>query len=467
MRRDEEAAARPVEGLTTRRVGDDLVVYDPRTHRTHALEPVAAAVLDAVDGRRDAGELAAAARREAGPELGTDVVSQVLAELAEAGLVTLPAGTDRRSVLRLAGAGAAGAVALPLVQSVVAPSVAAAQSGDPGGGDPGGGDPGGGDPGEPTPLQVTTLAGGTQGSADGTGAAAQFDGLNDLAVAPNGTIYVADTRNHRIRAITPTGTVTTFAGSTQGHLDVYRTNSRFSSPYSLALAADGSLYVADTNNHSIRVIRPNGLVNTLVGGQGYADGTGGAARFQNPYGLTVAPDGNIYVADTVNHRIRRVTPTGTVTTLAGGNNGYSDGTGGAAAFSYPTGIVAADDSTLYVTDLGNGRIRAVTPTGTVTTVAGTAGEGFADGTGAAARFNNPWGIVVGSDGTVYVADTRNHRIRAVTPSGTVTTFAGGSGGNNDGTTVDARFNQPAGLAFAPDGTMYVADRNNSRVRKIT
>ena len=171
------------------------------------------------------------------------------------------------------------------------------------------------------------------------------------------------------------------------------------------------------------------IVTTLAGrgSIGFSNGTHTEAVFNSPYGVAVAFDGAVYVADAGNNRIRRVTPTGTVTTLAGSIAGNNDGTGGAARFNNPRGVAVAPDGTIYVADTGNSRIRKVTPTGTVTTIAGST-SGFADGTGAAAQFNAPRGIAVTSDGRIYVADTGNQRIRRVTPTGTVTTIAGSTTG---------------------------------------
>ena len=209
------------------------------------------------------------------------------------------------------------------------------------------------------------------------------------------------------------------------------------------------------------------LVATLAGSTaGFADGTGGAAQFNGPYGVAVDYSGTAYVADGNNHRIRKITSAGVVTTLAGsGARGFSDGTGVAAQFNYPIGVAVDSSGTVYVADAGNNRIRKITPAGVVTTLAGYA-AGSADGTGGAAQFKDPRGVAVDPSGTVYVADYGNHRIRKITPAGVVTTLAGSTAGFADGTGSAARFNVPFGVAVDSSGTVYVADYCNHRIRKI-
>jgi sugar lactone lactonase YvrE len=215
------------------------------------------------------------------------------------------------------------------------------------------------------------------------------------------------------------------------------------------------VYVADTNNHTIRKITPaDGVVTTLAGlagVHGSADGTG-SAQFYSPGGVAVDGTGNVYVADTDNDTIRKVTPAGVVTTLAGsaGVQGNADGTGSAARFNSPDGVAVDDAGYVYVADTANHTIRKITPVdGVVTTLAGAAGvPGSADGTGSDARFNSPGGVAVDDAGNVYVADTDNHTIRKITPAGVVTTLAGAAGalGSANGPGGDARFNRPTGLA---------------------
>ncbi len=326
---------------------------------------------------------------------------------------------------------------------------------------------------------VTTLAGaaGQPGSADGTGIAARFDGPNDVAVDSVGNVYVADFGNDEIRKITPAGVVTTLAGAVYqtGSADGTGSAARFYNPRGVAVDSAGNIYVADTYNDEIRKITPAGVVTTLAGAAqqpGSTNGTGSAARFNEPTGVAVDSAGNIYVADQYNSEVRKITPAGAVTTLAGaaGHIGSADGTGSAARFDYPFGVALDNAGNVYVVDFGNDEIRKITPAGAVTTLAGAAGqEGSADGTGSAARFYRPAGMAVDTAGNVYVADEHNHEIREVTPAGVVTTLAGfpTQRGSADGIGRSASFNSPYGVAVDSAGDIYVADSGNDEIRKIT
>ena len=262
----------------------------------------------------------------------------------------------------------------------------------------------------------------------------------------------------------PVATVTTFVAA-----------AGFAAPTGGALDGDGNLYVTDSNNHTIRKVTPAGVVTTLAGtagSYGSTDGTGADARFQNPYGVAVDGDGNLYVTERENHTIRKVTPAGVVTTFAGsaGSYGSTDGTGAAARFWQPRGVAVDGDGNVYVADTANHTIRKITPAGVVTTLAGTAGSyGSTDGTGAAASFNSPWGMAVDGDGNLFVADTSNHAIRKVTPAGEVTTLAGsaGSSGSVNGIGPAARFSFPTGVVVDGDGNLYVIDNSGSTIRKVT
>ncbi|HTR52766.1 MAG TPA: hypothetical protein VMJ10_18760 [Kofleriaceae bacterium] len=289
-----------------------------------------------------------------------------------------------------------------------------------------------------TPARVvTTLAGlaTSFGSADGTGSAAQFFGPTGVGVGSGGLVYVADTNNCTLRAVTPAGVVTTLAGSAgiEGSGDGSGVNARFSTLRGVAVAGSGIIYVADTAYSTIRAVTPAGAVTTLAGlaeTTGSADGVGSGARFNSPWDVAVDGSGNVYVADYGNTSIRKVTPAGAVTTLAGAYNmiGSADGLGSAARFDLPTGIAADAAGNVYVADGSNCTIRAITPAGLVTTLAGLAGAcGSADGTGSAAQFGIPTSVAVDPAGNVYVADTANATIRKVTPAGVVTTIAGTAG----------------------------------------
>ena len=321
---------------------------------------------------------------------------------------------------------------------------------------------------------VTTLAGspGSYGSADGVGAAAQFNDPAGVAVDGGGNIYVADTGNDTIREITPGGMVTTLAGmaGASGNVDALGTAARFNLPDGVAVDSAGNIYVADSFNESIRKITPAGSVSTLAGGSfGSSDGIGSAAQFNGPEGVAVDSVGNVYVADNGDYTVRQITPAGAVSTLAGGQYGSADGTGTAAQFAQPSGVAVDGTGYVYVADSYNETIRKISPAGGVTTLAGAPSAGRVNGTGSAARFDNPSGVAVDSAGTVYVADAYNSEIRKITPSGQVTTLAGvaNQGGYQNGVGSNARFADPSGVAVDTIGNVYVADSENQAIRKIT
>jgi hypothetical protein len=332
--------------------------------------------------------------------------------------------------------------------------------------------------GESSSFDLELLAGdiGGTGDCDGTGAAARFTSPSGIAVDGTGNVYVADTNNSTIRKITPAGVATTLAGSVRkfGSADGTGAAARFDFPSGVAVDGAGNVYVADTNNSTIRKITPTGVVTTLAGSPGMsggADGTGAAARFSLPSGAAVDIAGNVYIADRDNHTIRRISPTGVVTTLAGtaGMLGSADGTGAAARFSSPTGLAVDGAGNVYVADTDNATIRRITAAGVVTTLAGTAGAtGSADGTGAAARFSNPTDLATDGAGNVYVADRDNHTIRKITNAGVVTTLVGAAGmtGSTDDVGVAARFNLPFGVVADGAGNLYVSDRSNHIIRKV-
>ena len=318
---------------------------------------------------------------------------------------------------------------------------------------------------------VSTLAGSdTPGLVDGIGARAKFNFPCDLVLDPEGNLYVSDQANHSIRKITPRGVVSTYAGTgVPGQANGYRLNAKFNHPYGLALDREGNLYVGDVANHRIRKISPDGMVTTLAGKtKGFLDQKGLQAKFNHPYGLAVDDEKNVYVADSYNNKIRKIAPDGTVTTLAGsGNDGYVDGMGLEAEFYVPIGIVIDAHGNTYVGDEGNSSIRKVAPGGQVTTLAGNGKFSFADGVGREATFNAPGGIAIDASGNLYVADYLNNCIRRVTPSGEVRKIAGNlEKGFADGRPSEAQFYYPFGLAVDAEGTIYVGDQYNHRIRKI-
>lgn len=267
---------------------------------------------------------------------------------------------------------------------------------------------------------VTTFAGspGAMGSTNGTGSAARFSFPSGLAIDANGNVFVSDSGNETIRKITPAGVVSTLAGQPgfSGSENGVGPAARFYNPRGLVVDAAGTLFVADSFNHRIRRISPAGNVTTFAGQgtAGSANGTGTGAQFNYPYGLALNASGTLFVADRQNHTIRVVTAAGVVTTLAGqaGMFGTQDGTGGNARFNEPFDVALDSEGNLYIADQDNNLIRKATPAGHVTTLAGLAGvSGSTDGRGRQARFNTPIGIAVDSRGNVYVADAGSQRIR--------------------------------------------------------
>lgn len=334
---------------------------------------------------------------------------------------------------------------------------------------------------------VTTLAGtaGVSGSADGTGAAAQFRVPNGVAVDGNGNVYVADSNNSTIRKLTPNGVVTTFLGTagTMGSADGIGNAALFNQPFGLAVGGNGNLYIADSSNNTVRTATSGGSVTTIAGsppGTVAQDGQAILARFANPSSIVKDGNGNLFVTDTGANTIRKITSSSVVSTFAGvsGTAGHSDGAGTSAQFSAPTGLAVDGAGNLVVADSGNNTIRRVSSTGAVTTLAGNPGTaGSQDGTGSSALFDSPNGVAIDSSGNVYVADSGNNTIREISPSGVVSTIAGlpspaimypiGLGPTSvDGTGTAARFVNPMGIVVDHSGNLYVADSGSSTIRKV-
>jgi len=312
---------------------------------------------------------------------------------------------------------------------------------------------------------VTILAGffGVSGCADGSGSAARFNFPRGVAADRAGNVYVADRGNHTIRKVTPAGLVTTLAGQagTGTWVDGAGNAARFLHPSGVAVDGEGNVYVADSENLRIRKITANGVVSTLAGSgvRGNADGTGAAAQFgatvfdtEGPQELAVDSAGTVYVADTWNNEIRKVTPAGIVTTLP------------TQFISYVPGVAVDGAGNLYVPD--NKAILKITPNGVASTLAGLAGVvGTNDGAGGAARFSGPFGPSVDAAGNVYVVDGdfSNYTIRKITTNAVVTTLTRpvDQSGSTDQPASAARFATPSGVTVDSGRNTYIADTGKS------
>jgi sugar lactone lactonase YvrE len=328
------------------------------------------------------------------------------------------------------------------------------------------------------PLSIRTFAGSTTaGSSNGPASSARFNHPVGIAAGLSGNVYVADTENSTIRKITPDGNVSTFAGlaGNFGSVDAFGAGARFYGPQAVAANSVGQLYVADSANNTIRKITSGGSVSTLAGVAGVSnsfDGIGSNAQFYHPEGVATDPGGNVYVADTWNHTIRKITPAGAVSTLAGlaGNFGAADGTNSKARFNRPTGVAVDSATNIFITDSLNHTIRKITSNGTVSTIAGLAGVwGSSDGTNNAARFYLPEGISIAGNGDLFVTDSGNQTLRKISFIGTncvVMTVAGLNGfpGSANGTGANAQFYFPAAIGFDSAGYLYVADTGNNTIR---
>ena len=316
---------------------------------------------------------------------------------------------------------------------------------------------------------ATTFAGsGTQNVVDATGTAASFVSPTGIAADAVGNIYVSEELTKNIRKITPGGVVTTFAGSgSSGSTDATGTSASFSKPNNLATDAAGNLYVADYNNQKIRKITPQGVVTTLAGNGsiGSVDGTGIAASFSGPTDLDVDAIGNIFVLEDIG-KIRRITPAGVVTTFSFSFASSAEGKGTKNGFYSPKGMAIDAAGNLYVTDNTNNTVHKITAAGVVTTLAGSGASGSLDGMGSAATFNGPSGIAVDAGGNLYIADAMGSKIRKITPAGMVTTLAGsGSPSSADGIGAAASFKFPLSLVIS-SGKLYVAEYFGYSIRQI-
>ncbi len=322
-------------------------------------------------------------------------------------------------------------------------------------------------------ITLSTYAGsGLIGLQDGSLTEARFNLPRAMVLDANGNMYVADQANNVIRKITTAGQVSTLAGNGEaGSMDGTDSSARFNQPGALVVGKDENIYVADYAGNAIRKVTPQGEVTTVAGDSifGNVNGDGTYARFHGPSGITMDDQGNFYVTDFLNNQIKKITSDYQVSLFAGtGAIGAADGDRLQATFYGPTTITTDKDGNMYVGDWFNFRIRRIDPTGMVSTLAGST-QGYLDSTATEARFNTPVGLAADDQGNIYVADGFNNVIRKVDSEGNVTTFAGTtSQGYKNGAPESALFNGPVGLLYDnATSTLYVADWYNYRIRKIT
>ncbi len=341
------------------------------------------------------------------------------------------------------------------------------------------------------PVAVPTIetvagtgAAGYSASQDGaTATSAQLYGPYGVAADGLGNLYIADTDNHRIRKVDATGVITTVAGTgaqSYGGDGGAAVSAQFAYPVGVAADGLGNLYIADTDNHRIRKVDAVGVITTIAGTgtAPYRSADEGvaatAAQINDTYHVALDGAGNLYIADTFNHRIRKVDTAGVITTITGTTLGFS-GDGGAATaaqLNAPYDMALDGAGNLYIADTQNNRIRKVDTAGVITTVAGTGTQSYGGDGGAAtaAHMHHPSGVALDGAGNLYIADANNHRVRKVDTAGVITTIAGTgaqSYGGDDGAAVSAQLNQPRGVAVDGLGNLYIADTGNNRIRKVT
>ncbi len=315
---------------------------------------------------------------------------------------------------------------------------------------------------------VTTFAGSEKGYINDSALKAQFDVPASMCIDTSGNIFVADYNNNCIRKITPEGLVTTFAGSYKGYKDGVGTDAQFDSPIGVCNDQFGNIYVAELGTNRIRKITSSGVVTTYAGSGewGDLDGPVAEAQFKVPYGICADTLGNIYVTEYFSSRVRKITTQGIVSTIAGSNTmGFKDSVGVYAQFNFPAGISVDVKGNIYVADQYNNKIRQISSAGLVTTMAGSS-SGTLDGKGDSAQFNYPAGVCVDAVGNIYVADQMNNLIRKIAVGGTVSTVTGAINGYADGKGTEAFFWWPVDLKFDRFGYLMVVDQRNQKIRKI-
>lgn len=316
----------------------------------------------------------------------------------------------------------------------------------------------------------------------GPATSARIQRPHGVTAVPGGGFLFADHTNHRVRRVAPDGTISTFAGNGVDGFSGdggAATAAQLSFPFDVARMADGSILIADHNNSVVRRVTPNGAIARFAGtGVRGFSGDGGPAtqaQLDGAASLAVMADGSVLITDFHNARIRRVAPNGTISTFAGnGTTGFA-GDGGpatAASLNQPIGLAVARDGGVLIADSRNHRLRRVAPNGTISTIAGIGSSGFAGdgGPATAASLSNPWDVATVGDGSVIVADTNASRIRRIDPAGTIATIAGGAGppgyGGDGGPALGATLRNPAGVALARNGDLLIADTVNNRIRRV-
>jgi sugar lactone lactonase YvrE len=313
--------------------------------------------------------------------------------------------------------------------------------------------------------EVATVAGtGQPGTADGMRHTAGFSDPFGIAFDKRNNVIIADGgQSNCIKRITEKGEVQTIAGSTEGFADGPALEAQFNTPSGIVIDKDGNLIIADTSNNRIRKLSTEGRVSTIAGSgpAGFKDGAAGEAQFDGPLGVAVDKQGNIFVADAYNDRIRKITTDGNVISVAGaGVPGFADGDAASAMFDTPSGIAIDKDGNAFVADTGNGAIRKITPQGEITTIAGRDEK-------TAVALGRPIGIVITHDGFLFVADAGSNQIVRIAPEANMDSYAGRFAGFADGLGLNASFNAPSGMAMGRDGVLYVADAQNYLIRMIT